>query len=364
MANKIIGFFNSMERARQVENDLTDAGFGSSDVRIYEGKDEPGLWDRMKEWFGYADEEDRNLYHEAARRGGVAVVCDTSDDDTPSAERATQIMQRHNPIDLEGQSAQWRKEGWTGQRTSTTTSAGSDVAGVAVRGQSASPAQPGRVPATGPTASRQTEGQSIPVVQEQLSVSKRTVLRGGIRVHSHVTERPVERQVELREERAQVERRPADRPVRPGERAFEERAIEVTETSEQPVVSKEAKVVEEVNVRKDVTHRTETVRDTVRKTDVDVEKLSGDRPGMATPGTPGRTETGTGMGTTSAGAGDFDPAVFVSSEMGRDRRYQGKDWDACETDFRRSYEQRYPQSRWDQVKDRVRAEYTRVRNKV
>ena len=37
------------------------------------------------------------------------------------------------------------------------------------------------------------------------------------------------------------------------------------------MVSKEARVTEEVVVRKDVEERTETVSDTVRKTEVDVE---------------------------------------------------------------------------------------------
>lgn len=367
MANKIIGFFNSKERAKQVEDDLVQAGFGRTDVHIYEGQDEPGLWDRMREWFGYAEEEDRYLYHEAARRGGVAVVCDTSDEDTPSADKVVQIMRRHNPIDLEAQSAQWQKEGWQGHKgpvpqPTTRTTATTGTAGASISGQ---PTQP---PTTRPaTTGKAGESESIPVVQEELHVSKSSILQGGVRIHSRVTERPVEKQVELREERVQVERRPADRPVRPGERPFEERTIEATETSEKAVVSKEAKVVEEVNVRKDVGQRTETVRDTVRKTDVDVEKLSGERPGTAALGATGGATAGSGHAGETAYAGaqgrEFDATIFVS-EMNRDRRYQGKEWEACETDYRRAYEQRYPQSRWDQVKDKVKAEYNRLRSKV
>lgn len=380
MANKIIGFFNSNERARQVENDLVSAGFGRTDVHIYEGNDEPGLWDRMREWFGYADEDERYLYHEAARRGGVAVVCDTSDDDTPTADKAIQIMKRHNPIDLDTQSAQWRKEGWQGYPAGVTrsTATSSGTAGAAISGQK-QPAPTTRPAATGRTAG---ESESIPVVREELHVSKRSVIQGGVRIHSRVTERPVEKQVDLREEHVQVERRPADRPVRPGERAFEERTIEATETSERAVVNKEAKVVEEINVRKDVSQRTETVRDTVRNTDVDVEKLSGDRPGTTGSTTPGRTTSGPGIGAPGAASGvtagsgfagqtayegsqgrDFDATGFVT-EMNRDRRYSGKEWDACEADYRKAYEQRYPQSKWDQVKDKVRSEYNRARTKI
>jgi stress response protein YsnF len=47
--------------------------------------------------------------------------------------------------------------------------------------------------------------------------------------------------------------------------------IEVTETVEEPVVSKRARVVEEVIVNKEAKDRVETIRDTVRSTGVKVE---------------------------------------------------------------------------------------------
>jgi uncharacterized protein (TIGR02271 family) len=119
---------------------------------------------------------------------------------------------------------------------------------------------------------------AIPVVEEQLQVGKRQVEQGGVRVHTTQTEKPVEANVNLREERVNVERHKVDRPAtaadlnQPGRDA----AIEVTASSEVPVVAKEARVVEEVVVNKDVKERTETVRDSVRKTDVKVEKLDAD----------------------------------------------------------------------------------------
>ncbi|MDQ3255198.1 MAG: YsnF/AvaK domain-containing protein [Acidobacteriota bacterium] len=115
---------------------------------------------------------------------------------------------------------------------------------------------------------------AIPIMEEQLQVGKRQVERGGVRIYSHVTERPVEAEVRLREEHVHVERRPVDRSVSDADMAaFKEGVIEVTETSEEAVVSKQARVVEEVVVGKDVRERSETVRDTVRRTDVDVEEV-------------------------------------------------------------------------------------------
>jgi uncharacterized protein (TIGR02271 family) len=116
----------------------------------------------------------------------------------------------------------------------------------------------------------------IPVVEEEIDVSKRQVEKGGVRVTSHIEERPVEEQVNLREERVHVERRPVDRPVTDADAsAFQETSFEMRETAEEPVVRKRARVVEEVIIDRDVTERTETVRDTVRRTDVDVEQTGG-----------------------------------------------------------------------------------------
>jgi uncharacterized protein (TIGR02271 family) len=115
----------------------------------------------------------------------------------------------------------------------------------------------------------------IPVVEEELQVGKREVERGGVRVESRVEERPVEENVTLKEEHVRVERRPVDRPVGDAEELFREGTVEVTERAEVPVVAKEARVVEEVVVNKEVGERTETVHDTVRRTDVNVEEVKG-----------------------------------------------------------------------------------------
>jgi uncharacterized protein (TIGR02271 family) len=115
---------------------------------------------------------------------------------------------------------------------------------------------------------------TIPVVEEELQVGKREVERGGVRVESRVEERPVTEEVQLREERVHVERRPVDRPVTDADAAFREGTLEVTERAEEAVVGKTARVVEEVVVGKQVEEHTETVRDTVRRTDVDVQEVN------------------------------------------------------------------------------------------
>ena len=127
--------------------------------------------------------------------------------------------------------------------------------------------------------------EAIPIVEEQLRVSKRETAHGRVRIRSYVVETPVQEQVTLHEERLQVERHPVDRPVGAADDVFRDKTIEATETGEEAVVSKEARVKEEVVVRKTAEERTETVSDTVRRTEVEVE----DERGRTSPTGPGTT---------------------------------------------------------------------------
>jgi len=122
------------------------------------------------------------------------------------------------------------------------------------------------------------QGEAVlPVIEEEIDVGKRQVETGGGRVHTKVQERPVEEQVNLREEHVNVERRPVDRPLSDANAAFQEQSFEVTEMAEEPVVRKQARVLEEVVIRKDMQEHTETVRDTVRRQDVHVHEQGNER---------------------------------------------------------------------------------------
>ena len=114
----------------------------------------------------------------------------------------------------------------------------------------------------------------INVVEEELIVGKRQVERGGVRVYSRVIEKPVSATVNLREEHIAVERHAVNRPLTEADGSvFADRTLELTETGEEAVVSKSARVVEEVAIGKEETVRKEVVKDTVRKTDVEVEQI-------------------------------------------------------------------------------------------
>jgi len=150
---------------------------------------------------------------------------------------------------------------------------------------------PTAAPAAAPMATGPND--TIQVVKEDLVVGKREVEGGAVRVTSRVVETPVEQQVTLHEERVVVERRPTNRPLTGvAADAFRSRTVSATATSEQAVVGKEARIVEEIGLRKEASDRVETVRDTVRETKVDVEQVCPAR--WARPGgreRPGRPES-------------------------------------------------------------------------
>lgn len=133
-------------------------------------------------------------------------------------------------------------------------------------------------PTTPPTDSQEGD-TTIPIIKEDMEVGKREVETGGANIRTRIVERPVEEHIKLREEHVDVERRPVDRPATDADLAnAQEGELNITERAEEAVVDKEARVVEEVNIHKEVDEHDETIRDTVRNTEVDIDKLDPDDP--------------------------------------------------------------------------------------
>lgn len=115
----------------------------------------------------------------------------------------------------------------------------------------------------------------IPLAEETLNVEARTVSGATTRVRRYVVETPVERQIVLRDETVVVERRPPS--VETVSDALSEKTVEATDSAQVAVVHKNVRVREEVVLRLEGTARTETVRDTVRRDEVEIL-----RPGNST----------------------------------------------------------------------------------
>ena len=199
-----------------------------------------------------------------------------------------------------------------------------------------------------------------------MQVGKRTVQRGGVRVVQRVTEKPVQEAIQLHDERVTVERRPADQSTSAADAdaGLQERTVEVRETAEEPVVAKTARVVEEVVIGKEQRDRTETVQDTVRRTDVDVEQL-GAQAAAAHGGSMGddadfRNHWQSSYAQAGGRYEDYAPAYQYGSTLGGDERYRGQRWDVIEPQVRADWEATHAGNPWEKAKDAVRVGWEKM----
>ena len=299
-------------------------------------------------------EESAHVYAESVRRGNVLVAVQAADD---KASEVTRIMQHTDLIDIERESETWRSAGWNRFDESTP---------VTTTTEQRRPLNTER------TNIRNGVGdETIEVVEENIQVGKRAVETGGVRVTSHMREVPVEEEVRLRQEHVEIERRPVDRPATTADlNNFREGTIEVRETQEEAVVAKDARVVEEIRVRKNVEERTEKVHDTVRRTEVEVEQLGGtgrtsnDRSLAFETYTPDfRTHYQTTYSTSGAKYDRYQPAYQYGYNLAMDERYRNRNWNEIESEVRTSWNSQN-QNTWEDFKDAVRYSWDKVRGKV
>ncbi len=299
MAEHIVAVFETETDATAAARSLESAGIPSSAIRRYadtaRAEVEPaehtsthtsggGFWawlvgeDSMTETTRSAYTHD--VYDRRASAGNVVLSVTVYDD--AKIHQAIAALEAHNPVDIDERSDEVGEAGMAppaglstaGQDVSTGEVARSGMTSAYPSGHVA-PAAPPEATSEAPASAMAGKGEEvIPLSEEQLEVGKRTVDRGTTRIRRYVVEKPTEQNVSLQGERVTVERRTPIGTAAPGSSAFEERVVEVRETAEEPVVAKTAHVVEEVVVGREATERTETVKDTVRREDVEVSKDS------------------------------------------------------------------------------------------
>jgi uncharacterized protein (TIGR02271 family) len=259
----IVAVYDSAEHAALAVRDLEAAGVPSGAISQH-AKDGyttgssttttaprgEGFWASL---FGSGSDHthETSVYDRSLEAGSTVVTVNAPEQ---HLAHISDILERHNPIDVDERAATYGGS----QTTVTRTTEAPLATGTAA-----------------PTAPGATDGSTIQLSEETLAVGKRAINHGTTRVRRFVVETPVEEQVSLRNETVSVERRPVTDAHAATNADFTDKVIEMTETSEEAVVSKTARVKEEVVVRKDATERTETVRDTVRREDVEITKEPG-----------------------------------------------------------------------------------------
>ena len=255
MAKTVVGLFSTLAQAEQVKQALAGEGYQKATVVAntteetthtdttgseYSGK---GVGGKISHFFSSltgGDDDAHEHYASGVNEGGALLAVTVEDGEATSIAA---LLKQHGARDIDGNTQ----------------------------------AADAGTPVYGGTSTETTGGTAIPIVEESLVVGKREVDRGGVRVYSHVVEKPVEADVTLRNESINVERRVVDRPATAADFAAGTGSIlELNATGEEAVVGKTSRVVEEVLVGKQSSQHTETIQDSVRKTEVDVEQVAGE----------------------------------------------------------------------------------------
>jgi uncharacterized protein (TIGR02271 family) len=254
---KIVTLFDTAQHAEAARQNLEAAGFSPSDISVINNNSlsmagtklsEPGLWHRLfgKEIQPY----EAIVYGRSVQTGGVVLTLRVPETEV---EKATQILNQHEAVDLQKRAAQ---QGL--------------LSAAAIPKAAAAPAPIATMAAGGTMPTEEV----LRLAEEQLDVGKRVVQEGTTRIRRFVTERPVEAQVTLHEEHARIIRRASTDHAFVRDVDWTDRTIDVTEMAEEPVVNKSVHITEEVVIRKEASDTVRTLRDKVRRQQVEVEKIS------------------------------------------------------------------------------------------
>src|SRR5271166_5709839 len=231
----IVAAFDTAAHTRAAVEALKAGGFHADDISVLDkdevGKRQPGMWGLM---FGAGlHQHEADVYNQALERGGIIVSVRVPDSEVA---HATGILDIHRPIDVH-------------DRAITTGIAPVARVEAAVASIAAAPIAAVQKVAVSPKLA-DAHDEVLRLAEEQLQVGKRMVESGRTRVRRFVTEREVSADVTLHEEHADVLRRAITDPKYIGEIDWADATIEVRETAEQALVSKTARVVEEVALKK------------------------------------------------------------------------------------------------------------------
>jgi stress response protein YsnF len=266
---KIVTLYDTAEHAEAAKRSLESAGFSPSEISMINSKTlsmagdklrEPGLWHRL---FGRDIQQyEATVYGRSVEAGGVVLTVRVPENEVA---RATSILNSHRAIDLTKRAEQ------EGLLTAATPVASKPAP--AVR-----PA-PATVATAGAVSGALSGGEEVlALAEEQINVGKRLVQEGTTRIRRFITETPVETQVTLHEEHARVIRRAISDPNYVRNLDWTDKTIEITETVEEAVVTKSVHVAEEVVIQREGSDHVKTVKDKVRRQQVEVERLAMNEP--------------------------------------------------------------------------------------
>ena len=127
MAHTLAAVFALRDMAERARHDLITAGFPGASIRLHDAgsedmsttedirrDDSDSLLDSVKHFFTdlFGSHADRHIYAEAVRRGHVVLTLEGASD--ADIQRATDLVERYAPLDIDAHADHWRAGGWQG----------------------------------------------------------------------------------------------------------------------------------------------------------------------------------------------------------------------------------------------------------
>ena len=125
MAHTLAAVFAQRDMAEHARQDLIVAGFPSVNISLHDAGSEgmsaaqvthtdDSLLDNIKHFFSdlFGSHADHHMYAEAVRRGHIVLTLEEASD--ADIQRATDLVERYAPIDIDAHADHWRTGGWQG----------------------------------------------------------------------------------------------------------------------------------------------------------------------------------------------------------------------------------------------------------
>jgi len=265
----LVAAFDTKEHATAAVNALKAGGFHSDDISIFDhsrlsvGRDVIGVAPKHAGLWHWLFGSDLNLYEarvygSTIDDGGTVVSVRVPRD---QVAQASGILDLHHPIDVHDRAV-----------TSGYAPAAHVQAATKEIAAAATPLAKVQSVAVTPKLA-EVHSDTLRLAEEQLQVGKKLVETGRTSVRRFTTERDVSQDVTLHEEHAEVLRKAVSQPAELADVDWADGELEATETKEQALVNKTARVVEEVSLRKKGDDHVETIHEKLRRQQAEIEQV-------------------------------------------------------------------------------------------
>ena len=316
----VIGLFNDQNEAKRAYTALVTEGYARADLDILtnDDKDDEPKLAHMREW---VPKPDVDIYLEGVTQGGTIITANVADS---AVSRAAGIMSGYKMVNIKERATELQK-------------VNHDL-----------------------TLSDAAKNDNVlEVIEEELAVGKESVERGRMRIYNVMSERDVTHDVKLKDETIRVQRRPVNRSVAIDPDLFKERSYEMVEVDEIAKVRKTARVIEEVSLGKEVAEKVHTIKETLRRQDVQIEEVPAVR-SLKDYDTDFREFYKTNLAKSGVTYDKLTPAFHYGYELATREPFRSSPWAAVEADSRRIWEEKNPGT-WEQSKAVIKYAWEKVR---